>query len=116
MIDDPGRRDRTLVVPDWLRTEPQPRRPWRKVAMALAVLGCLALSVLGGLLPILPGWIFFVLGLYLLATEFQTGRRWVTWARGRWPWMSEWITRARNHRWSPRHLHEFDDLTDPRRQ
>jgi hypothetical protein len=37
------------------------------------------------------------------------------WARRRWPWMSAWISRARNHRWAPRHLQEFDDLTDPRR-
>jgi hypothetical protein len=29
--------------------------------------------------------------------------------------MSAWISRARNHRWAPRHLQEFDDLTDPRR-
>lgn len=115
MTDEPG-RNTTLPVPYWMRPDPPPRRPWRKVGMALAVMGCMALSVLGGLLPILPGWIFFVLGLYLLATEFQTGRRWVTAARRRWPWMSDWITRARNHRWAPRHLQEFDDLTNPRRQ
>jgi hypothetical protein len=84
-----------LPVPYWLRPEP--------------------LSLLGGFLPVMPGWIFFVLAIYLLATEFRSGRRWVTWARRRWPWMSEWITRARNHRWAPRHLEEFDDLTDPRR-
>jgi uncharacterized membrane protein YbaN (DUF454 family) len=71
--------------------------------------------VLGGLLPILPGWIFLVLGLYLLTTEFKTGRRWVKSARRRWPWMSDWITRLRNHRWAPRHFEEFDDLTDPKR-
>jgi hypothetical protein len=116
MTDKPDPSNDALPVPIWLRGGPRPRRPWRKVAMALAVLGCLGLSVLGGLLPIMPGWIFFVLALYLLATEFATGRRWVTAARRRWPWVSVWITRARNHRWAPRHLHEFDDLTDPRRQ
>jgi hypothetical protein len=115
MNDDPGQRDPRLPVPSWVQSGPQSGRFWRKLGMALAVLGCLALSVLGGMLPILPGWIFFVLGLYLLATEFQTGRRWVTWARRRWPWMSDWITRARNHRWAPRHLREFDDLTNPQR-
>jgi hypothetical protein len=113
MNDEPSRSNTTLPVPYWLQPGPQPHRPWRKFVMALAVLGCLALSALGGLLPIMPGWIFFVLGLYLLATEFHTGRRWVKAARRRFPWMSTWITRARNHRWAPRHLHEFDDLTDP---
>ena len=32
------------------------------------------MSVVGGLLPILQGWIFFVIALYLLATEFESGR------------------------------------------
>ena len=49
----------------------------RKPLMALAIAGCLVMSVVGGFLPILQGWIFFVIGLYLLATEFETGRRWV---------------------------------------
>ena len=85
----------------------------RKPLMALAIAGCLVLSVVGGLLPILQGWIFFVLALYLFATEFEGGRRWVTAARRRWPLLSRWIVAARNHRWAPRHLHEFEDLTNP---
>ena len=46
----------------------------RKPLMALAIMALLVLTVLGGLLPFLQGWIFFVLALYLLATEFETGR------------------------------------------
>lgn len=85
----------------------------RKPLMALAIAGCLVMSVVGGLVPILQGWIFFVIGLYLLATEFETGRRWVKRARGRWPILDRWIVRARDHKWAPRHLKEFEDLTDP---
>ncbi len=85
----------------------------RKPLMVLAIAVCLVLSVIGGLLPILQGWIFFVIALYLLATEFEAGRRWVRWARRRWPLLAGWITKARGHRWAPRHLHEFDELTDP---
>ena len=85
----------------------------RKPMMVLLVVLCLVMSVVGGLLPILQGWIFFVLALYLFATEFETGRHWVRWARRRWPFLSRWITAARGHRWAPRHLHAFDDLTDP---
>jgi hypothetical protein len=114
MSDEPRTPDRTLPVPPWLHPSPPPRQPWRKVLMAGAVIGCLALSILGGLLPVLPGWIFFVIGLYILATEFRTGRRWVTAARRRFPWMSKWISRARQHKWAPRYLAEFDDLTNPR--
>lgn len=114
MSDEPRPAVNNLPAPIWRRPGPPPRRG-RQIVMALAVVGCLALSLLGGLLPIMPGWIFFVLAIYLLATEFRTGRRWVTRARRRFPWMSQWITRARQHRWAPRHLQEFDDLTNPHR-
>jgi uncharacterized membrane protein YbaN (DUF454 family) len=85
----------------------------RKPLMALAIAALLVLAVLGGLLPILQGWIFFVLALYLFATEFETGRVWVRRARRRWPVLSRWIAAARGHRWAPRQLHTFDEVTDP---
>ncbi len=81
--------------------------------MVLLIVVLLALSLLGGLLPILQGWIFFVLALYVFATEFEIGRVWVKHARRRWPLLSRWIAAARGHRWAPQHLQEFDDLTDP---
>lgn len=81
--------------------------------MIVAIMACLAMSVIGGMIPILQGWIFFVIALYLLATEFETGRAWVQRARRRWPWLNGWIVRARAHRWAPKHLKEFEDLTDP---
>jgi uncharacterized membrane protein YbaN (DUF454 family) len=87
----------------------------RKPLMAVLIGALLVLTVVGGLIPILQGWIFFVLALYLLATEFDTGRAWVKRARRRWPALSRWIASARSHRWAPRHLHEFDELTDPSR-
>jgi uncharacterized membrane protein YbaN (DUF454 family) len=85
----------------------------RKPLMVLAIIGLLILSVVGALLPILQGWLFFVLALYLLATEFEVGRMWVKRARKRWPALSRLIERARDHRWAPRHLKEFEDITDP---
>jgi len=85
----------------------------RKLAAALAIAACLVMSVVGGLLPILQGWLFFVLALYLLATEFEVGRMWVKRARKRWPALSRLIERARDHRWAPHHLKEFEDITDP---
>ena len=85
----------------------------RKALVALAIAACLVMTVVGGLLPFLQGWIFFVIALYLLVTEFDSGRRWVKAARRRWPALSRWIAKARSHRWAPRHLKEFEDLTDP---
>jgi uncharacterized membrane protein YbaN (DUF454 family) len=85
----------------------------RKPLMALLIVVLLVLTVLGGLLPLLQGWIFFVLALYVFASEFETGRKWVKRARRRWPALSRWIAKARGHRWAPRHLLEFDELTKP---
>ncbi|HEY2875048.1 MAG TPA: hypothetical protein VGJ56_24195 [Reyranella sp.] len=85
----------------------------RKPLMILLIVVLLILTVIGGLLPILQGWIFFVLALYVFATEFETGRLWVRRARRRWPALSRWIAAARGHRWAPRHLQEFDELTKP---
>jgi hypothetical protein len=87
----------------------------RKPLMAIAIVACLIMTVVGGLVPILQGWIFFVIALYLLATEFESGRRWVKAARRRWSWLDRGIERARDHRWAPGHLKEFEDLTDPKR-
>jgi uncharacterized membrane protein YbaN (DUF454 family) len=85
----------------------------RKPLMVLAIIGLLILAAVGALLPILQGWIFLLFALYLLATEFETGRVWVKSARRRWPALSRLIERARDHRWAPRHLKEFEDITDP---
>jgi uncharacterized membrane protein YbaN (DUF454 family) len=87
----------------------------RKCLMILAIVGCLIMTVVGGLIPILQGWIFFVLALYLFATEFETGQRWVRFARRRSPRLSEWISKAKDHKWAPKQLAEFDAHTDPDR-
>ena len=85
----------------------------RKPLMVLLIAALLVLTVIGGLLPFLQGWIFFVLALYVFATEFETGRAGVKRARQRWPVLSRWIAATRGHRWVPRQFHQFDDLTDP---
>jgi len=85
----------------------------RKPLMVLAIAALLALSIVGSLLPILQGWVFFVMALYFFASEFEAGRAWVKRARRRWPVLSRWIARARDHKWAPRHLKEFEEITDP---
>jgi hypothetical protein len=47
----------------------------RKPLMVVAIIACLIMSMVGGLIRLLQGWFFFVIALYLLATEFETGRR-----------------------------------------
>jgi fatty acid desaturase len=93
--------------------EPPRSTPLRKVLVIIAIVVCLTLATLGGLLPIIPGWIFLVPALYLLATEFESGRRWITSGRRRWPWLSRQIKAASTHQRAPRFARTLDDLTDP---
>ena len=79
---------------------------------ALTAIGCLGLAVIGGVLPVV-GWLFLVLALHVLVSEFETGRDWVKGLRRRWPLLSRWIAEARSHRWAPSRLRRFVDLTDP---
>jgi hypothetical protein len=78
----------------------------------LTLMACLALAALGGVVPFV-GWLFLVAALHVLVSEFETGRDWIKGARRRWPFLSRQIARARGHRWAPRRLHRFDELTDP---
>jgi hypothetical protein len=94
-------------------SEPRPNGTLRKIVVIAAIIGCLALATLGGFLPIIPGWLFLVPALYLLASEFECGRRWIRSGRGRWPWLSRQIKAACDSRWAPRFARTLDDLTDP---
>lgn len=92
---------------------PPPRSAWRKAFMFVLMVVCFVLAAIGGLIPILQGWIFLVIGLYIAAAEFETAQAWIKAARRRWPGLSARIRAARAHRWAPRHLAEFDRRTDP---
>ena len=83
-----------------------------KPAKLLTLLGCLGLAAIGGVLPVV-GWLFLVVALHVLVSEFETGRDWIKSARRRWPFLSRWIVGARRHPWAPGRLHRFDDLTNP---
>ena len=45
------------------------RSPWKRVLLFVVAWGLIFLGVLGILLPILPGMIFLIAGLYLLSLE-----------------------------------------------
>lgn len=85
----------------------------RKVVM-LSIAGlCLVLAVVGSILPIMQGWIFLLIALFILARELESARRAIKWARRKWPFLSRQIEAARRHRWAPRQFEEFADSTDP---
>ena len=84
----------------------------RKPLMILAIALLLVLAALTVLVPFLHEALL-LFALYLMATEFETGRALVKDARRRWPFLSRLIARAHGSRWAPHALGEFDDLTNP---
>jgi len=51
----------------------------------LAGFALMFLSLLGSILPILPGFIFFALGLFVLRHQYMWAHRGMAWANRRWP-------------------------------
>jgi uncharacterized membrane protein YbaN (DUF454 family) len=47
----------------------------------IAGIGMVVLGVLGLILPVLPGWIFLIPGLMLLAREFHWAHRLLEWLK-----------------------------------
>ena len=78
----------------------------------LVILAIALLLVLAVLVPFLHEALL-LFALYLMATEFESGRALVKGTRRRWPFLSRLIARAHGSRWAPRALGEFDDLTNP---
>jgi type II secretory pathway component PulF len=58
--------------PERYKTRAQPkvwRSPWKRMLIFMTAWGLIFLSFLGIILPILPGIVFFVAGIYLLSLE-----------------------------------------------
>jgi len=53
-----------------------------RIAAGLAML---LVGVMGWLLPVIPGWAFFIPGLILLSREFHWARRLLEWLKRRLP-------------------------------
>jgi uncharacterized membrane protein YbaN (DUF454 family) len=85
----------------------------RKALMLAIAVGCLAMALVGAILPILPGWIFLIVALAIFAKQSTVARGWIRAARRRWPGLSRHVENASNHRRAPRALQEFARLTDP---
>jgi len=52
-------------------------------------LGLVILGILGLILPVMPGWIFLIPGLLILAEYFWPIRRLVDWAKAKAGWESK---------------------------
>ena len=62
---------------------PKQRSLLGKLLRLAAGTGLLIIGIIGLILPIMPGWIFVIPGLLILADFFPPIHRLVTWAKGK---------------------------------
>lgn len=55
---------------------------WLKIISGMIML---IVGIIGWLLPVIPGWAFFIPGLILLSTEFHWARRLLAWLKSKFP-------------------------------
>ena len=58
--------------------------PLRKIVEITAGIVLVVLGLIGGLIPVLQGWMFGIPGLILLAKHFSWAKRILAWAKKRW--------------------------------
>ena len=70
------------------RMSPEPAEPtvppqtgWRAIIRIVAGIALLLVGVVGLILPIMPGWVFIIPGLMVLADYFPPAKRLLDWAK-----------------------------------
>jgi uncharacterized membrane protein YbaN (DUF454 family) len=58
--------------------------PLTKILRILSGFGLVILGIIGLILPIMPGWIFLIPGLVILAEYFHPLRRLLNWAKAKY--------------------------------
>lgn len=58
-----------------------PQTGWRAVVRIASGIGLLIVGIIGLILPVMPGWVFIIPGLMILADYFPPIKRLVDWAK-----------------------------------
>lgn len=58
--------------------------PLRKIVEITAGIILVIIGLIGGLIPVLQGWMFGIPGLILLARHFKWAQRLLDWAKSKW--------------------------------
>lgn len=58
-----------------------PQTGWRAIVRIASGIGLLLVGVIGLLLPVMPGWVFIIPGLMILADYYPPIKRLVDWAK-----------------------------------
>lgn len=82
----------------FVRTE---RSTLRRIYVIAAGWFFMLLAIAGWILPILPGWLFFAIGLLILSTEYAWAHHLVERTKVHFPKFGEVLDKAREqvHRW-----------------
>ncbi len=58
-----------------------PKTGWRAVVRIASGIGLLIVGIIGLILPVMPGWVFVIPGLMILADYYPPIKRLVDWAK-----------------------------------
>ena len=58
-----------------------PQTGWRAIFRIAAGIGLLIVGIIGLILPVMPGWVFVIPGLMILADYFPPVKRLLDWAK-----------------------------------
>lgn len=62
---------------------PQPPKGWRAAVRIASGIGLLIVGIIGLILPVMPGWVFVIPGLMILADYFPPIKRLLDWAKAK---------------------------------
>jgi uncharacterized membrane protein YbaN (DUF454 family) len=62
----------------------RPQTGWRAILRIVSGIGLLLIGIAGLILPIMPGWVFIIPGLMILADYFRPVRRLLDWAKAKY--------------------------------
>ena len=61
-----------------------PQTGWRAIIRIISGIGLLIIGIAGLILPIMPGWVFIIPGLMILADYFPPIKRLLDWAKAKY--------------------------------
>jgi uncharacterized protein YqgC (DUF456 family) len=75
----------------------KPLRDWKPADFLriLSGVGLVLVGIVGLILPIMPGWIFIIPGLLLLADYFDSAKKLIDWLKRRWSEVRDVANRKR---------------------
>lgn len=88
---------------------PPKRTRWQRIVYSAVGWLCILLGIIGGLIPILQGWIFILAGIVILSREHEWVYNLVARFKKRYPKVGEWMDRgsAKAHRLAEKVLRRF---------